>query len=109
MIYFVNLSELVLKGDFGAVLEEIVKEVEATNARIVVVDSFRTVVRRAQTSAIEMELQGFVQRLALHLTSSQATTFLVGEYIADECMTIRCLRFPMGCAPVTWGAKLSPS
>jgi circadian clock protein KaiC len=31
-----------------------------------------------------MELQGFVQRLALHLTSSQATTFLVGEYSNDE-------------------------
>ena len=31
-----------------------------------------------------MELQGFVQRLALHLTSWQATTFLVGEYVEGE-------------------------
>ena len=51
---------------------------------IVVVDSFRTVVRRAQASASEMELQGFVQRLALHLTSWQATSFLIGEYVEDE-------------------------
>ena len=48
------------------------------------VDSFRTVVRKAQTSASEMELQGFVQRLALHLTSWQATTFLIGEYAEGE-------------------------
>jgi circadian clock protein KaiC len=31
-----------------------------------------------------MELQGFVQRLALHLTSLQATTFLIGEYVEGE-------------------------
>ena len=51
---------------------------------IVVVDSFRTVVRKALTNASEMELQGFVQRLALHLTSWQATTFLIGEYVEGE-------------------------
>src|SRR5947208_13249673 len=31
-----------------------------------------------------LELQGFVQRLALHLTSWQATTFLIGEYVEGE-------------------------
>jgi circadian clock protein KaiC len=83
-IRFINLSQTVLDDDLGAVLDEIVKEVEAANARIVVVDSFRTVVRRAQTSTSESELQGFVQRLALHLTSWQATSFLVGEYVEGE-------------------------
>jgi circadian clock protein KaiC len=83
-IRFVNLSQIVLDNDLGAVLDEIVREVEASNARIVVVDSFRTVVRKAQTSTSEMELQGFVQRLALHLTSWQATTFLIGEYVEGE-------------------------
>src|SRR5271163_4451551 len=63
-IRFVNLSHTVLDKDLTAVLDEIVKEVDAANAKIVVVDSFRTVVRKAQGSAIEMELQGFVQRLA---------------------------------------------
>ncbi len=48
------------------------------------VDSFRTVVRKALTNASEVELQGFVQRLALHLTSWQATTFLIGEYVEGE-------------------------
>src|SRR6202011_3612544 len=83
-IRFVNLSQLVLDQDLGAVLDAIVKEVEASKARIVVVDSFRTVVRKALTNASEMELQGFVQRLALHLTSWQATTFLIGEYVEGE-------------------------
>jgi circadian clock protein KaiC len=31
-----------------------------------------------------MQLQAFVQRLALHLTSWQATSFLVGEYVEGE-------------------------
>jgi circadian clock protein KaiC len=83
-IRFINLSQLVLQQDLGAVLEEIVKQVETHGAGMVVVDSFRTVVRRAQASATEMELQGFVQRLALHLTSWQTTSFLIGEYLEGE-------------------------
>jgi circadian clock protein KaiC len=83
-IRFVNLSQVVLQQDLSAVQDEIVKHIEASDARIVVVDSFRTVVRRAQANADEMEFQGFVQRLALHLTSWQATSFLVGEYVEGE-------------------------
>ena len=59
-IRFINLSQLVLEQDLGAVLDAIIKEVEESNAKIVVVDSFRTVVRKALSSASEMELQGFV-------------------------------------------------
>jgi circadian clock protein KaiC len=83
-IRFVNLSEIVLGQDLDAVLREINKEVEAASPGIVVVDSFRTVVRKAQGGASEVELQSFVQRLALHLTSWQATTFLIGEYAEVE-------------------------
>jgi circadian clock protein KaiC len=85
-IRFINLSQTVLENDLAAVLDEIIKEVENSYAGIVVVDSFRTVVRRAQaqSSNAEFELQGFVQRLALHLTSWQATSFLVGEYSDAE-------------------------
>jgi circadian clock protein KaiC len=87
-IRFINLSQVVLEKDLNAVLDAIIKEVEATAAKIVVVDSFRTVVRRAQAlgtvAPAEMELQGFVQRLALHLTTWQATSFLVGEYVEGE-------------------------
>ena len=84
IIRFVNLSQVVLEQDLAAVLDEIVKQIEAANARIVVVDSFHTVARRAQATASEMELQAFVQRLALNLTSWQATSFLVGEYFESE-------------------------
>jgi circadian clock protein KaiC len=58
----------VLEKELSAVLDEIVKQVEATNAGIVVVDSFRTAVRR-QTATTEMDIQFFVQQLALYLTS----------------------------------------
>jgi len=83
-VRFVNLSQLVLDQDLGAVLDAIVKEVEDCNPGIVVVDSFRTVVRKAQIGASDIDIQGFVQRLALHLTSWAATTFLIGEYIENE-------------------------
>ena len=84
-IRFINLSQVVLDQDLGAVLDSIVKEVEASQPGIVVVDSFRTVVRKAQSNnSNEVELQGFVQRLALHLTSWHATTFLIGEYVEGE-------------------------
>src|SRR5208282_5380431 len=45
---------------------------------------FRTVVRKALGGTTEVELQAFIQRLALLLTSWQATTFLVGEYVEGE-------------------------
>ena len=83
-VRFVNLSKVVLEEDLDAVLGEIVKEVEAANPGVVVVDSFRTVVRKAGGGTGEAELQAFVQRLALHLTSWQATTFLIGEYAEGE-------------------------
>ena len=83
-VRFVNLSEMVLKQDLDAVLEQIVREVEAVGPGIVMVDSFRTVVRMAQSAGAEGAMQSFIQRLGLHLTSWQATTFLIGEYMESE-------------------------
>jgi len=84
-IRFTNLSDVVLEGDLDAVLERIVREVEQSNCSIVMVDSFRTVARKAKTGpATDLELQAFVQRLGLHLTTWQATTFLIGEYVEGE-------------------------
>jgi circadian clock protein KaiC len=85
VIDFVNLSQEVLNADLSRVLERIVRVIDETSPAFVVVDSFRTVVRASGGRAIgELELQGFVQRLAIHLTSWQATTFLVGEYSEVE-------------------------
>ncbi len=84
-VRFINLSDAVLESDLGAVLDRIKAEVEAASPALVFVDSFRTLIRKAQSvPASEMELQGFVQRLALYLTSWQATTFLIGEYTESE-------------------------
>jgi circadian clock protein KaiC len=83
-IRFINLSQIVLENDLNEVLEAIAKEVDAANPSIVVVDSFLTVVRKAGADTCEMEIQSFVQRLALHLTTWQATTFLLGEYFESE-------------------------
>ena len=86
-IRFINLSDIVLERDLNHVLEIITKEVNAANPGVVVVDSFRTVLRKITViggGAAEMELQSFIQSLAMMLTSCQATTFLIGEYTEAE-------------------------
>lgn len=80
-IHFVDLSDVVLEQDLGQVLAQIVQRVEEAAPGLVIVDSFQTVVRAAGG---ELDLQRFVQRLAVHLTGWQATTFLVGEDLGDE-------------------------
>jgi circadian clock protein KaiC len=84
-IRFVNLREEVADATLENLLERIVKEVEATGPGVVVVDSFRTVakaVARGQNGV--HDLQHFVQQLAVRLTSWEATTFLVGEYLPSD-------------------------
>lgn len=81
---FLSIAHDVLEAGLGKVLEKIVTEVEAANPSLVVVDSFRSVIRASKQAEAELSLQAFVQRLALHLTSWQATTFLVGEYMDSE-------------------------
>lgn len=79
-VRFINLGDIVVDKDLDAVMAAIVKEVESTSPGIVVVDSFRTVARKATEESSGVELQAFTQRLALHLTSWQVTSLLVGEY-----------------------------
>src|SRR5688500_12195789 len=84
-VRYVNLSQDVVNGRLEQLLARIVQEVEATNPRVVVVDSFRSVAQaaeRAQNAALD--LQHFVQQLAVRLTGWEATTFLIGEYVASE-------------------------
>jgi len=84
-IRFVNLSADLLKGDFDRVLSRISDEVKAYAPSLVFVDSFRSVVqsvKRDEQSA--SDLQRFVQQLGMQMTSWQATTFLIGEYLAPE-------------------------
>ena len=84
-VRFVNLSEDLLQGDFDSVLSRIDQEVKDYAPSLVFVDSFRSVVRSAkQNQHGEADLQRFVQQLGMHMTSWQATTFLIGEYLLPE-------------------------
>jgi circadian clock protein KaiC len=84
-VRFFNLGEDVANGSLERILERIVQEVELANPAVVVVDSFRTVARAAErTRNDDLNLQHFVQQLAVRLTGWEATTFLVGEYQPRE-------------------------
>lgn len=84
IIRFVSLSGELQDG-LSAILDSIVRQVEAASPGFVVVDSFRSVMRvNGRAEERSLELQDFVQRLALHLTAWEATTFLVGEFTEPE-------------------------
>ena len=84
-IRFINVAQEVLEGGLSQILKRIVQEVEAASPSIVVVDSFRSAVRKAEREpAGPLEMQHFVQQLGIHLTGWEATTFLVGEYLTAE-------------------------
>ena len=84
-VRYVNLGEEVVEGTLDKLLARIIREVESTSPGLVIVDSFRSVTKaavRAQNG--ELDLQQFVQQLAVRLTGWEATTFLVGEYQISE-------------------------
>lgn len=93
-VRFVNLSDEAVQGNLANALDRIVREVEQAEPGIVVVDSFRTL---AQSSLVRdpdaepadeedagMGLEYFVQRLALHLTTWEITSFLVAAFGEHE-------------------------
>jgi circadian clock protein KaiC len=82
-IYFMNLSREAI-DNLGNALEIMLAEIERRNPSIVVVDSFRSLTASVHQVADRMELATFLHRLTMHLTSLQATTFLVGEYTRNE-------------------------
>jgi circadian clock protein KaiC len=84
-IHFVNLAEDVLKDDLDRVLARIVDKVEAYSPGLVFVDSVRSVILGTQrVPEPASDLQQFLQQLGIQLTSRQATTFLVGEYLPES-------------------------
>lgn len=83
-VRFVNLSQVLIDGGLEAVLAGIGKQVDSLNPGMVIVDSFRSVLRSKTGPKSEIEVQGFMQQLALLLTSCEATTFLIGEYAESE-------------------------
>jgi len=93
-IRYVNLGENLRTGDFSGVLERIMAEVEAFSPSLVFVDSFRSVVQTAKSGNEGVaDLQFFIQELGTRMTTWQATTFLIGEYMhtdpeANPIMTV---------------------
>ena len=84
-VKFVNLADDLLEGDFDGVLQRIAEEVRKFSPSLVFVDSFRSVVHSARNMHKgTFGLQSFVQRLGMQMTSWQATTFLIGEYLTPE-------------------------
>lgn len=84
-IRYVNLSADLMEGDFDCVLSRIAEEVKDYAPSLVFVDSFRSVVQSAKhMKQGASELQHFVQQLGMQMTSWQATTFLIGEYLTPE-------------------------
>jgi circadian clock protein KaiC len=84
-VRFIHLGQEALDGGMAKVLDAVVQELDRSNPALVVVDSFRAMVRSTLArSAGETELTDFMQRLALALTSQQTTSFLLGEYGEGE-------------------------
>ena len=90
-VHYLNLSEEVGSGDLEVVLARITTEVERLTPALVIVDSFRTLGGGAGTLASRggggahaLLMESFVQRLALHLTTWQVTSILIGEYTEAE-------------------------
>jgi circadian clock protein KaiC len=84
-IRFVNLSADLMEGNFDRVLSRIAEEVKNYTPSFVFIDSFRSVVQSTKTlEAGTSELQRFVQQLGMQMTSWQATSFLLGEYLIPE-------------------------
>jgi circadian clock protein KaiC len=83
-VRFVNLTEDTLAGDLEQVLARIASAVAEHAPALVFVDSFRSVLRGSSSESRSLsELQHFVQRLAMLMTTWQATTFLIGEYFTE--------------------------
>jgi len=84
-VRFIHLGKELLDGGLQKVLERIEEEVATANPAFVFVDSFRSVAPQGVTpKGSDSDLPGFVQKLALQLTSCEATTFLIGEYLEVE-------------------------
>lgn len=84
-VNFISLAPVMEQGDYNAVLAQIKEEVQNHAPGLVFIDSFRSFVQGAKGENQEMAaLQRFVQQLVTHMTGWHATTFLIGEYLANE-------------------------
>ena len=84
-IRFIDLSAEMEGGDYDRILLKILAEVHLYAPTLVFIDSFRSFMHAAsEDEQHTARLQLFVQRLALHMTGWDATTFLIGEHELDD-------------------------
>lgn len=84
-VQFVSLAAEVESGNYDDVLAQICEQVRVHAPALVFIDSFRSFIEGAKGTDREVHaLQSFVQRLVTQMTGWQATTFLIGEYLANE-------------------------
>jgi circadian clock protein KaiC len=84
-IEFINLAQEVEQGNYDLVLAQILDAVRVHAPAYVFIDSFRSFIQGAKGEHREIQaLQSFVQQLVTHMTGWHATTFLIGEYAANE-------------------------
>ena len=93
-IGLINLADDLADGNLDQALARIIEEVERHSPKLVIVDSFRSVLLADRSDARE-QTPGqlyFLRELAMHITSWQATTILIGEYACapsnDPVMTV---------------------
>jgi circadian clock protein KaiC len=77
-IRFVDLSGDLRKWNLDNLLGAITREVDESGPSLVAIDSFRSLVPGAPFG--NGDVKRFLQLLAMHLSSGEATTFLIGEY-----------------------------
>jgi circadian clock protein KaiC len=83
-VRFVSLTEDALAGDLEQILARIAAAVEEHAPSLVFVDSFRSVLRGSSSEGRSLsELQHFLQRLGVLMTTWQATTFLIGDNFTE--------------------------
>jgi circadian clock protein KaiC len=80
-VQYVNLSEEAVDYELSAVLARMIEEVERARPKVVVVDSFRIAMGRGGAPSVpgRMSLDGFIQRLAVEMTSWEVTSFIIGD------------------------------
>jgi circadian clock protein KaiC len=77
-IRFVDLNADLRRWDLDHLLNVITRRVDESAAALVAMDSFRSLISGPATG--DGDLKRFLQLLAMHLASCQATTFISGEY-----------------------------
>jgi len=80
-VQYVNLSNEAVDYDWSVVLERMIEEIERVHPAVVVVDSFRIAMGGggAPSAPGKMSLDAFIQLLAVEMTSSEITSFIIGN------------------------------